>query len=93
MAAKDAVLEPGSESEQFDWVWEDEKGRHAMQVKSTDGQFSMGEAERNVSLIFDDVWREEHLVPFSFGFSRASIASSYCVLVGLSNDERNLVAY
>lgn len=37
---KSLTLEPGHESEQFDLVWEDAQGCHAMQVKSTEGQFA-----------------------------------------------------
>ena len=40
------TLEPGHESEQFDLVWKDSLGRHAMQVKSTVGQFAVAEVKR-----------------------------------------------
>src|ERR1041385_4710603 len=40
------TLEPGHAAEQFDLVWEDANGRHAVQVKSTDDQFAKADVER-----------------------------------------------
>src|ERR1043166_8067431 len=36
---KSITLEPAHESQQFDVMWETERGLHAMQVKSTEGEF------------------------------------------------------
>jgi len=41
-----ATLEPGGLSDKFDFVWEDAQGTRAVQVKSTDKQFSRADVER-----------------------------------------------
>lgn len=40
------TLEPTHSSEKFDFLWQDHAGNHAVQVKSTDGQFSAADIRR-----------------------------------------------
>jgi len=80
-------LEPNHASEQFDLLWEDEKGLHAVQIKSTQGQFKIRDIEKWASTLENSGSADEYLLCL-VGLYPPSIAKKQnigCVRLNLKN--------